>query len=161
MTGQAKSNIGKKFPAIRANSLAKKPVSIPEAASGRVALIAVAFLRESQQQLDSWLGPFTKNFENRAEFTFYEVPMIASVYKLMRLVIDNGMRAGIPHNKHDHVVTMYGDVKKYLNELDLDSRTGYAFLLDKVGIIRWQGRGYSTPQSLRELFELAERLGRS
>jgi hypothetical protein len=53
---------------------------------------------------------------------------------------------------------MYGDVEKYMNELNLEARYGYAFLLDKEGIIRWQGQGFSTPEALKELFELAEKL---
>jgi hypothetical protein len=76
----------------------------------------------------------------------------------MRFIIDSGMRAGIPDKKHKHVVTMYGDVKKYLTTLHLDAKYGHAFLLDREGIIRWQGRGFATPEALNELFEIAENL---
>jgi len=158
MNEQTTLNIGTKFPEVTAESLAKTRESIPESAKGKVTLIAVAFLRESQPQLDSWLGPFTEKYASKEGFTFYEVPMISSGYKFMRSVIDGGMRAGIPKEKHKNVVTMYGDVEKYMNELGLDSRFGYAFLLDREGIIRWQGQGFSTPQTLKELFETAEKL---
>jgi hypothetical protein len=56
---------------------------------------------------------------------------------------------------------MYGDVEKYMNELNLEARYGYAFLLDKEGIIRWQDQGFSTPESLKELFELTEKLAKN
>ena len=79
----------------------------------------------------------------------------------MRVIIDNGMRGGIPTEKHGNVVTMYGDVEKYVKELNLDARYGYAFLLDKEGIIRWQGQSFSTTQSTAKLFELAEKLSKS
>jgi len=158
MKEQTKLNIGTKFPEIIAESLAKTRESIPESAKGKVALISVAFLRESQPQLDSWLEPFTEKYGSTQGFTFYEVPMISSGYKFMRSVIDGGMRAGIPKEKHKNVVTMYGDVEKYMNALGLDSRFGYAFLLDQEGIIQWQGQGFSTPETLKELFETAEKL---
>ena len=158
MNEQTTLNIGTKFPEVTAASLAKTRESIPESAKGKVTLIAVAFLRESQPQLDSWLAPFTEKYASTEGFTFYEVPMISSGYKFMRSVIDGGMRAGIPKEKHKNVVTMYGDVEKYMNELGLDSRFGYAFLLDREGIIRWQGQGFSTPETLKELFEMAEKL---
>jgi hypothetical protein len=158
MKEQATHNIGKKFPDITAESLAKTRESIPKSAKGKVALITVAFLRESQPQLDSWLEPFVEKFGSREEFTFYEVPMISSGYKFMRSVIDGGMRAGIPKEKHKHVMTMYGDVEKYMNALNLDSRFGYAFLLDQEGVIKWQGQGFSTPETLKELFDMAEKL---
>jgi len=158
MTDQDNSNIGKRFPEVKAESLAKTMESIPDSAKGKVTLIVVAFLQQSQPQLDSWLGPFGEKFGSQEGFTFYEVPMIASGYKFMRFVIDSGMRGGIPKNKHKNVVTMYGDVEKYMNELNLEARYGYAFLLDKEGIIRWQGQGFSTPETLKELFDLAEKL---
>jgi methionine-S-sulfoxide reductase len=154
----AHSNIGKTFPEVIAESLAKTRESIPESAKGKVALVTVAFLRGSQSQLDTWLEPFIERFGNREGFTFYEVPMISSGYRFMRFIIDSGMRAGIPDKKHKHVVTMYGDVKKYLTTLHLDAKYGHAFLLDREGIIRWQGRGFATPEALNELFEIAENL---
>ena len=158
MDKQENSNIGKRFPEVTAESLAKTPESIPDSAKGKVTLIAVAFLQQSQSQLDSWLGPFEEKFGGREGFTFYEVPMISSGYKFMKMVIDSGMRGGIPKYKHKNVVTMYGDVEKYMNELNLEARYGYAFLLDKEGIIRWQVQGFSTPEALKELFDLAEKL---
>jgi hypothetical protein len=160
MTEKTNPNIGKKFPEVKDDSLEKNPVSLPDAAKGKVTLIAVAFLRESQSQVDSWLEPFVERFGNKQGFTFYEVPMLHWGYKFMRFMIDGGMRAGIPQQKHKHVVTMYGDVEKYIKALNLDLRYGYAFLLDREGIIRWEGQGFSTPEALKDLFETAERLAK-
>jgi hypothetical protein len=53
---------------------------------------------------------------------------------------------------------MYGDIEKYIQELKLDPRYGYAFLLDKEGIIRWQAQGFAYPDTLKNLFDLAEKL---
>ena len=155
------ANIGKRFPEVNAQSLANTDESIPDSARGKVTLITVAFLRESQPQLDSWLEPFNERYGGKEGYTFYEVPMISGGYTFMRSVIDGGMRGGIPREKHKNVVTMYGDVEKYMNALNLDSRFGYAFLLDREGIIRWQGNGFATQETLKELFETAERLADS
>ena len=161
MTTQSNPNIGKKFPEVTADSLAGTKVSIPDSARGKVTLVVVAFLRENQSQLDSWLEPFIEKSGNREGFTFYEVPMISGGYRIMRFVIDGGMRGGIPEPKHKHVVTMYGDVDKYLNALRLDRQYGYAFLLDQEGIIRWQERGFSNQTTRTALFETAESLAQS
>jgi hypothetical protein len=158
MIEQANPNIGKRFPDVSADSLAKTRESIPESAKGKVTLVVVAFLQQSQPQLDSWLGPFSEKFGGKEGFTFYEIPIISSGYKFMRLIIDSGMRGGIPKEKHKNVVTMYGDVEKYMKELNLEAQFGHAFLLDKEGIIRWQGKGFATPESLKELFALAEKI---
>jgi len=158
MKEEKNPNIGTRFPEVTAQSLANTDESIPDSARGKVTLITVAFLRESQPQLDSWLGPFTERFGSKEGFTFYEVPMIAADYTFMRSVIDGGMRGGIPKEKHKNVVTMYGDIEKYMKALSLDSRFGYAFILDQEGIIRWQEQGFATQETLKELFKTAERL---
>jgi hypothetical protein len=150
------ANIGMKFPNVTADSLAGTKESIPETCRGKVTLITVAFLRESQGQLDSWLNPFYEKFGKRDGFMFYEIPMISSGYKFMKFIIDGGMRGGIPQFKHKNVVTMYGDVEKYLTALHLDPRYGYAFLLDRDGVIRFQAQGYANEQLLQELFTKAE-----
>jgi len=160
MTEKTNPNIGNKFPEIRDNSLEKTPVSLPEAAKGKITLVVISFLHQNQPQLDSWLEPFVDKYGNKESLTFYEVPMISGGYKFMRPMIDGGMRAGIPKEKHKNVVTMYGDVKKYIKALNLNPKYGYAFLLDREGIMRWQGRGFSTPETLKELFETAERLAK-
>ena len=158
MAENVNPNIGKKFPEITAESLAKTRETIPDSAHGKITLVAVAFLRESQGQLDAWLGPFIERFGGKEGFMFYEVPMINVGYLFMRYMIDGGMRAGIPSNKHKHVVTMYGNVEKYTKELNIDPRYGHAFLLDREGIIRFQGQSYPNPETLKELFDTAEKL---
>lgn len=151
-------NLGKKFPAVRAETLEGRKTFVPDDAAGRVTLVAVAFLRENQPQLDSWLNPFYEKFGSREDIMFYEVPMIAGGYRFMKMIIDGGMRGGLPEFKHKHVVTMYGDVASYQRELDLDPRSGHAFLLDRQGRIRWQAEGFSTPEKLSGLFEATQAL---
>ena len=151
-------NIGKKFPVVNAKTLAGQETTIPDDAAGKVTLVAVAFARESQAQLDSWLNPFYEKFGSREDSMFYEVPMISGGYKFMKMIIDGGMRGGLPEFKHKHVVTMYGDVDTYLQGLSLDKSNGYAFLLDREGIIRWQDQGFSNAETLASLFAATEDL---
>ena len=160
METQAADNTGKIFPEVTGESLAGNQVTIPDAAKGNVTLIAMAFLRENQGQLDSWLNPFVEKFGDKKGYMFYEVPMISTGYKFMKFVIDGGMRGGIPAFKHKHVVTMYGNVEKYISALNLDPRNGYAFLLDKEGKIRWQGQGFASKDDLNTFMREAEKLAR-
>lgn len=158
MAAQTNPNIGKKFPEITAESLADTRESIPDSAKGKVTLVTVAFLRESQAQLDAWLGPFIEKYGDKEGYTFYEIPMINIGYLFMRSMIDGAMRAGISQVKHKHVVTMYGNIEKYTKALNIDPRFGHAFLLDREGIIRWQGKGFPNPETLNGLLETAEKL---
>jgi hypothetical protein len=151
--------IGSKFPALTAESLAGDAVTLPDSLQGRVALVVMSFKRDSQSQNDSWLGPFEKEFGQKQGFFFYEVPMIRRRFVFMAPLIDSGMRAAIPNEKHKNVVTFYGDVEPYKQALKIqDIYLGYAFLLDRQGVIRWQGQGMAKPEDIKALLETAQRI---
>jgi ATP10 protein len=158
MDASVNPNIGRKFPVVEAKTLAGQETTVPDDAAGKVTLVCVAFLRESQSQLDSWLNPFYEKFGSRDDIMFYEVPMISGGYKFMKPIIDGGMRGGLPQFKHKHVVTMYGDVQSYQQALNIDPRNGHAFLLDREGTIRWQEEGFSNEKNRVSLFAATEAL---
>ena len=151
--------VGIKFPQISAETLAGKKILLPDSAQGKITLIIIAFKREAQSQLDSWLRPFMEEYGETPGFTFYEIPMLAWYWKLMGWMIDSGMRSGIEEEKHKNVMTYYGNYTHYQRVLRLDDSTfGYAFLLDREGIIRWHERGYATQQTIKEMIENAKKL---
>ena len=158
MVMEEKTNILKAFPTVQSKNLEGNRVIIPADAKGKVTLVAVAFLQQSQGQLDSWLNPFYEKFGKRDDFMFYEIPMIAGGYVFMKPIISSGMRGGLPQFKHKHVVTFFGDVKQYSDTLNIDPGFGHAFLLDKEGTIRWQNKGYAEKDALEGMFSLAEKL---
>jgi ATP10 protein len=109
--------------------------------------------------IDSWAQPFELEFGKDSRFTVYEVPMISEAWKLLSWMIDSGMKGGIPVEKHDNVVTIYGDYSGYQEALGMeDTNFAYVFLLDPNGIIRWKGQGYASPENIKELIETAKTL---
>jgi hypothetical protein len=154
-----KSIVGQRFPEITSKSLAGTVVTLPEIAEGKVALICIAFVRRAQSMIDSWAQPFELEFGKDSRFIIYEVPMISEAWKLLSWMIDSGMRGGIPVDKHDNVVTFYGNYSGYRQALGMeDTNFAYIFLLDHEGIIRWTGKGYSRPENVKELIETAKTL---
>lgn len=152
--------IGKMFPKITAYSLAKTEVKLPDMAIGKVTLIAIAFVREAQEMIDSWSVPFEDRFSNKVTYIYYEIPMLGGIWKLFRGSIDGGMRAGIPPEKHKNVLTHYGNYNEYTSYLLIDNiNNGYVFLLDKEGIIRFKGIGFASEKDIIEMIQIAERLG--
>ena len=77
----------------------------------------------------------------------------------MAPLIDSGMRAAIPNEKHKNVITFYGNVDPYKQALKIeDVYLGYAYLLDQEGIIRWQGQGLAKAEDIKALIETARNL---
>lgn len=116
-------------------------------------------MRSEQSIIDSWAEPFEQEFGKDSRFAIYEVPMINAAWKVFSWMIDSGMRGGIPVEKHSNVVTFYGDYSDYQETLKMkDTNFAYVFLLDQKGFIRWKGKGYSSPETIKELIETAESL---
>ncbi len=145
---------GKKFPIVNARTLSGHDVQFPEIASGKVSLIAVAFVRGAQSMLDSWTEPFERACR---EDGVYEVPMIeGSIWKLVSGFIDSGMRSGIPNKKHDNVATYYGQTGDIRKELGItDTSKGYVYLLDEDGNIIFEGSGFSDEKGLQKMLRAA------
>jgi hypothetical protein len=151
---------GIRFPTITAPSLDGTPVTLPEGVRGRVALVVIAFEQAVQAQIDSWVGPFEAAFKTNPGVVVYEVPMIDSaLWRVMRGMIDAGMRAGIPKQRQAFVVTYYGASEPYREALGMDDRSlAYLFLLDGEGTIRWSASGYASPERVHALIERASSL---
>ena len=149
------------FPEIQAITLSKKQVTFPGFARGKYAFILIAFKRQTQGEVDSWLDPFLEDFYGKQKVTFFEIPMISGSWKWMSSWIDSGMRAGVPDEKHDHVATYYGPLTYYFDYFDIrDSRTVYVFLLDRQGRIIWRDNGPASEQKYEELKNLVrEKIG--
>jgi len=109
--------------------------------------------------IDSWVQPFEREFENDSRFAVYEIPMINSSWKVLSWMIDSGMKRGISIEKHDNVVTFYGDYSNYKEDLGIgDINFAYVFLLDKKGIVRWCGHGYANPEIEKKFIDVAKAL---
>ncbi len=147
------------FPKLKAETLSGMDITFPDDLTGKAILILMAFKRETQKTIDSWLEPFIKEFENIDEVQFFEIPMLSRYWIVMSPIIDGGMRSGIPKPKHKNVATFYGDVDKYRKLLSIkDKSDGYIFLLDADGVIQWRDNGFATEQKLNQLFELTRKL---
>ena len=147
-----------KFPVIKAETLSQKKVIFPDITEGKIALILIAFKRQTQGQVDSWLDPFIEEFGDNKQVTFYEIPMISNNWKWMSSWIDSGMRSGVPDYKHDHVATYYGPLSEYFEYLNIqDKRLCYVFLLDEEGNIIWKNQDAATPDSYNELSQFVRK----
>lgn len=147
---------GFRFPEITAETLSGKKKTLPDAAKGAPALIVVAFVREAQDMIDSWVMPIKGEFRDTENIAIYEIPVISSaIWRPMRSIIDGGMRSGIPKADHDYVMTVYGSASELTGPLEItDHSSAYLYLIDRKGIIRWEGRDFAETQTLFRLKEM-------
>ena len=131
------------FPVLQAESLQGRRVRLPDQLKGERNLLLVAYERQQQAEIDTWLAVLDTMALTPPAFAYYELPTIGSNFKFMRPVIDGGMKQGIPDRaQRDRTITLYLDVDWFRAQVGTDSTDAVAALLvERTGTIlaRWYG----------------------
>jgi hypothetical protein len=134
--------LGESMPALQGEFLTGREAQLPNAASGRVALLALGFTYNSRFPVEAWIGRFRKDFGENPHVTFYEIPMIGGMARLGKWFIDSGMRKGTPRSDQENVITVYGGTDSWKQRMGYQSPdAAYLILLDKNGVVRWRHSG--------------------
>ncbi len=99
--------IGQNFPEISGETLEQQTVQMPRHFNGDYTVLLVGYKQDSQFDIDRWLiGLDMTNTVVDA----YELPTIGGMFpRMFETVINNGMRAGIPKELWQGVITVYQD----------------------------------------------------
>jgi hypothetical protein len=126
------------MPPLKGEFLSGRPAVLPDAAAGRVALLALGFTYDSRFAVEAWIGRFRKDFGDKPQVTSYEVPMIGGMARLGKWFIDSGMRKGTPRSDYENVITVDGGSDLWKQRLAFQSpNAAYLILLDQRGTVTW------------------------
>jgi hypothetical protein len=131
------------FPNVQASNLEKREFKLPADFEGERNLLLVAFEREQQKDVDTWLKEMKRFEAIDPGFHYYEMPTIERPMALTRWFIDSGMRRGIPDRKaRERTITLYLDKKPFCDALQItDQKKIYQFLVDRKGNVLWRSDG--------------------
>jgi len=141
------------FPTVSGNNLNGHAVEIPRDLSGRVNLVLVAFTREQQKEVNSWL-PFIAEMTHRfPDLRAYELPTLGRPFVLLRGYLDAIMRTGIPDPQtRETTVTLFLDKREFDRALQISSERAIAvFLVTPSGEVLWRTTGPCDPAKSNEL----------
>lgn len=151
-----------RFPQLQASNLEKQLLNLPGDFEGSRNLLLVAFQREQQVQVNTWLREMKRFEEVDTSFRYYELPTIQRPNRLLRWIIDSGMRRGIPDPKaRARTITLYIDKAPFLKALGIaDENRIYCFLVDRTGRVLWrtdgvfeESKGLSLRDALQKLMK--------
>lgn len=148
-----------KFPEVEGVSLADARLTLPGDLKGERNLLAVAFHRSHQREVDTWIPLFRELEDTVPGLAGYEIPTISGGWKPLRWFIDGGMKTAIPDPlTRRRTVTVYGDVDRVTEGLGLSDRDRIAVvLIDRRGEVLWMARGAlvgAPPQDLLDALEI-------
>ncbi len=131
------------FPQVRARNLEGVDVDLPDGFLGDRNVVAIAFQRQHQGLVDSWVPWFEEHAAVDPGLRFYELPTIGRIWAPVRNLIDGGMASAIREPVIlQRTLTIYGDVNRVTRPLGIEDRSTIALLLvDGSGHVRWRGSG--------------------
>lgn len=149
---------GPHFPTVSGYNLERKEYQFPPDFLGRYNLVIIAFLREQQEVVNTWL-PHAGQLEGQYPgFYYYELPTIRNMSLLSRTMLNEGMRAGIPDPlSRQRTVTLYLDKQAFKSALGITTEQQiHLFLVDRQGEILWRTTGEYTDKKLNDLIHVIE-----
>jgi len=140
--GKVPLAVGARMPALKGDFLSGKDAVLPDAAAGKVALVALGFTYDSRFAVEAWVERFDHRFEGNQAVTSFQVPMVGGSARLARWFIDRGMRNNTPKAKHERVMTVYGGTDLWKARVEYSGPdAAYLLLLDAKGDVRWRAAG--------------------
>ena len=137
----------RQFPRVAGTNLEGRRFSLPADFEAEYNVVLVAFRREQQADVDSWL-PFLREQKVAARgFRVYELPTLNRSYRLMRGFIDGGMARGIPEKAtREATITLYIDKTPFKKALALTAEDRISTLIvARDGRVLWRADGRFMP----------------
>lgn len=136
----------RQFPRVEGSNLEGRRFMLPTDFEGDYNVVLVAFRREQQNDVDTWL-PFLREVAapNR-NVRVYELPTLNKAYRFMRGFIDGGMSRGIPERAtREATITLYIDKSPFKKALAIATEDRIStFLVSRDGRILWRTDGRFT-----------------
>lgn len=150
---------GTPMPPLQGEFLTGRKAVLPQAAGGRVTLLAMGFSYDSRFPVEAYVKQWRKRFGQDARTGFFEVPMIGGMARMGKWFIDSGMRRGTPREDHEKVITVYGGTADWKKRLNCNGpKAACLVLLDARGNIGWVKEGLYEDRIWEELRAQAEAL---
>jgi hypothetical protein len=130
---------------VEGESLAGHHIVLPDAASGKVAVLIFGFTKASKVPTAAWAKKISPDFANQPAFALYQLPVLEDVPRLVRGMVISSIRKGVHEETRDHFVPILNgeaDLKKLVSYKEPDD--AYLVVLSREGKIVGQMHGAVT-----------------
>lgn len=125
---------------------------IPDAFGNQFNIVVLAFEREQQADVNTWIEATESLISENKNISFFEVPLIYELSAPYRTWVNNGMRSGIQEERaRSRTITVYTDREEFLKIMNMKPEEIYALILDNEGKILWREEGLANEEKMRSL----------
>lgn len=140
-----------RFPELSFVDKNEKPVYVPaDDGSVKVALVCIAFRNGAEDMLASWRRPFRDHLQGRETARIYDASLVDSglmgMWPFRQMIMNGSASAQHELQGEEHPLTdfvfHFGETREARKALGITNLlTGYVYLLDSQGRVRWRGSG--------------------
>ena len=140
------------FPKITGIDLEGKKQELPAAFKNKLNLVIVAFKREQQAEVNTWIKAIEPILKENSNLSFYEIPLIYELWALSRMWVNNGMRFGITDEvARKRTITVYTNREEFFRITKMQEDKIFALLIDDSGKILWKKEGVADEDKMLDL----------
>jgi hypothetical protein len=145
-----------RFPSADGKALTGDKFLVPEDLEKPHNLLLVAFQREQQEDVDTWIPRLERVEDTNEDFAFYEFPILPEMNAVARWFIYQGMRGGISQERaRARTITFHLDKERFKEQLGIESEDLIQiFLADSTGVIIWRESGIWSEEKEEELLRV-------
>jgi len=149
---KVEANKNSYFPKITGIDLDGKKQELPTIFKNKFNLVVVAFKREQQSEVDTWIKAAEPILKENSDLSFYEIPLIYELSSFKRMWVNNGMRFGIPDEvARKRTITVYTNREEFFKITGMAENKICALLLDDSGKILWKKEGVADVNKINDL----------
>jgi hypothetical protein len=133
---------GPAFPRTTAETASGHPITLPDAAQGRIAVLLVAFSKKAGEATAPWEDRLIRDYTSNPRLAVFRVAVLESIPALLRHFARGGIEQNVARERRDSFVLLFHleDVWKQVVRFDTPD-DAYVVLLDGAGSVRWHTRG--------------------
>jgi len=147
-------SVAQDLPKIEGESLAGRHVALPDAVSGKVAVLVLGFSKASKTPTSAWGQRIEMDFAKTPALVLYQLPVLEDMPGFIRGMVISNIKNGVPDERRDYFVPVVkgeSELKKLVNYKEPDD--AYLILLNRKGEIVYQMHGALTEPSYAELHQ--------
>ncbi len=130
---------GDALPRLAGQTVAGKPLDLPTAAAGKVAVVIFSFSRGGGRDAQNWAQHLSNDDPH---LPIYTAIFLESVPRMFRAIAVSGIRSGMPPVMLDQTLLLYQEQTSWEQRLHVkDESYACVLVLDQSGRIRWISLG--------------------
>lgn len=132
-----------RFPEVHSKDLNGRAVTLPRDLPAERTVVILGWQRDQQPHIETWAKALATS---DTATPWIQIPIIDTSNAFLRMIINTGMRRGIPNTVWSHVVTLYTDKTKFDSSLAItDEDQVQALVVDRSGTVHERVIGPYTP----------------